>query len=340
MKFGAHMPTSGGVWRGLERGVTTGCEVVQLFVKNNMQWSGRAFTPAELERYQAQEAKARFAAVFGHAGYLINLAAPPSPNRDKSLQSLILELSLAAQLNLPFLVLHPGSHLGRGEEAGLDQLVRGLDEVLAATADSPVRIALENTAGQGACLGARLEHLAAAFQRVKCPARLAVCLDTAHCFAAGYPVHTAAGWDAALAEAERLFGLNQIVAFHLNDSKTALGSRVDRHAGIGQGLIGRAGFQHLVNDHRFRDTPGCLETPKSPDLHEDLENLAILRSLIRAPAGAPDAASVPGQDPGRRGARTTRKPMSKLPPAGSLQERTAHRHQRGRSPHPPPRRTR
>ncbi len=294
------MPTAGGVWRGLERGLATGCQVVQLFVKNNMQWSGRAFTAAEVELYQARAAAARFSAVFGHAGYLINLAAPPSPNRDKSLESLILELKLAAQLGLPFLVLHPGSHLGGGEAVGLDHLVRGLDEVFAATSGSGVRIALENTAGQGACLGARLEHLAAAFQRVSSPARLAVCLDTAHFFAAGYPVHTAAGWTRAIGEAERLFGLDQIVAFHLNDSKAALGSRVDRHAGIGQGQIGRAGFEHIVNDGRFRDTPGCLETPKSPDLHEDLENLAVLRSLVRTRH----------HKPGRTGASTTRKPRS------------------------------
>lgn len=284
MKFGAHMPTSGGVWRALERGEATGCEVVQLFVKNNMQWSGRPFTPKELEQYRTRAAATRFARVFGHAGYLINLAAPDSPNRERSVASLVQEIELATQLDLPFLVLHPGSHLGAGEAAGVDQLVRGLDEVLAATRRSTVRIALENTAGQGACLGARLEHLAAAFERTKRPERLAVCLDTAHFFAAGYAIQTPAGWDAAIGEADRLFGLDRIVALHLNDSKTDLGSRVDRHAGIGQGKVGRAAFRHIVNDPRFRDTPGCLETPKSPDLHEDVENLAILRSLLKRKA--------------------------------------------------------
>ena len=285
MKFGAHMPTSGGVWRALERGAETGCEVVQLFVKNNMQWTGRPFTPKELERYTAGVAATRFARVFGHAGYLINLAASPSPNRDKSLASLAQEIELATQLELPFLVLHPGSHLGAGEAAGLEQLVRGLDEVIAATRGSPVRLALENTAGQGACLGARLEHLATAFDRVRRPERLAVCLDTAHFFAAGYAIQSPAGWEAAMVEAERLFGLEQVVAFHLNDSKTELGSRVDRHAGIGQGKLGRAAFRHIVNDARFAETPGCLETPKSPDLHEDVENLDVLRGLVKGRKG-------------------------------------------------------
>lgn len=274
------MPTKGGVWRALECGTRVGCEVVQLFVKNNMQWFGRPYTPDELRRYATQAASSRFGCVFGHAGYLINLAAPPSPNRDNSLKSLIQEIELATSLGLPFLVMHPGSHLGQGEAAGLANLVAGLDEVFAATRSSPVRIALENTAGQGACLGDRLAHLATIYDGVQQPERLAVCLDTAHFFAAGYPIHQPHGWDRAIKEVEALVGLDQVLAFHLNDSKTDLGSRVDRHAGIGQGRIGRDGFRHIVNDPRFAERPGCLETPKSADLHEDLENLAILRALV------------------------------------------------------------
>lgn len=281
MKFGAHMPTRGGVWKALQRGADLGCEVVQLFVKNNMQWFGKAYAPADLHRY-AEECDARsFACIFGHAGYLINLAAPPSLNRDKSLQSLIQEIQFATDLGLPFLVLHPGSHLGQGEGFGLQQLIAGLDEVCRATRRSPVRIALENTAGQGHCLGHRIAHLAAGFDGVQHPERLGLCLDTAHFFAAGYDLRTPRGWDDAIHEVETLIGLKQILAFHLNDSQTDLGSRVDRHAGIGQGRIGRAAFRHIVNDARFRDLPGCLETPKSPDLHEDRANLALLRRLSR-----------------------------------------------------------
>jgi deoxyribonuclease-4 len=199
MKLGAHMPTSGGVWRALERGARTGCEVVQLFVKNNMQWSGRPFTPKELAQYQAQSATHLFERVFGHAGYLINLAAPPSPNRDKSIASLIQEIELATQLGLPFLVLHPGSHLGAGEEAGLNQLVRGLDEVMAATRRSPVRMALENTAGQGACAGSAPRTPRRRFRAGEAACALAVCLDTAHFFAAGYAVRHRRGGYAAMA---------------------------------------------------------------------------------------------------------------------------------------------
>jgi len=280
MKLGAHMPTSGGAWRALERGIGLGCDIVQLFVKNNMQWFSRPHEPKELADYANQLASGKLHAVFGHAGYLINLGAEPGPNRDNSLKSLVQEINLATALGLPFLVMHPGAHLGKGEEQGIKRIVEGLDEVFRITKDSPVRIALENTAGQGSCLGHKVEHLAEVFQRVKRPERLGICLDTAHFFEAGFDLRTQKGWNDAIGQVETLIGLKQVLAFHLNDSKTDLGSRVDRHAGIGQGKIGKEPFRHIVNDPRFRDRPGCLETPKSKDLHEDVENLAILRSLM------------------------------------------------------------
>jgi deoxyribonuclease IV len=174
-----------------------------------------------------------------------------------------------------------GYTVGAGKQEGIKQVVTGLNEVFRTTKNSPVRIALEVTAGQGTCLGYRIAHLASIYDAVDQPARLGVCLDTAHLFAAGYRVHTLKGWNKTIKETDALVGLKEVLAFHLNDSKTELGSRVDRHAGIGQGKIGREAFSHIVNDPRFRGLPGCLETPKSPDLHEDIENLAILRSLVK-----------------------------------------------------------
>ena len=282
MLFGAHMSTGGGAYRALQRGIGIGCEIVQMFVKNNMQWFGKSCSQEDLRLYANELGAGKLKAVFGHTGYLINLGAPDSDNREKSLKSLLQEIQFATDLGLPFLVLHPGAHLGSGEEAGINQIVAGLNEIFAATKASPVRIALENTAGQGSCLGCEIRHLAMIFERVKKPERLAICLDTAHFFAAGYDIRTAKGWNSAIGEVETLIGLKQIVAFHLNDSKTDLGSRVDRHAGIGQGKIGRDAFKHIVNDSRFATHPACLETPKSADLHEDVENLAILRSLVKA----------------------------------------------------------
>jgi deoxyribonuclease-4 len=281
MRLGAHCSTAGGVAKAIERAISIGAEVCQVFVKNNMQWFGRAYRADELEAYRRQLALAGLARVFGHTGYLINIAAPPSPNLERSVKSLIHEVELATQLGLPFLVLHPGAHLGAGEGAGLNQATRSLNTVFRATRRSPVRIALENTAGQGTCLGHRVAHLAEIFDAVDRPERLGVCLDTAHFFAAGYDLRTASGWATAVREVEETLGLEQILAFHLNDSKTDLGSRVDRHAGIGRGKIGRAAFARLVNDPRFDQHPGCLETPKSKDLHEDIENLAILRKLTK-----------------------------------------------------------
>jgi deoxyribonuclease-4 len=229
----------------------------------------------------AELASQKFSSVFGHTGYLINLGAPASDNRDKSIKSLIQEINFATDLGIPFLVLHPGAHLGTGEENCVKQIVAGLNEVFAATKISPVRIALENTAGQGSCLGHKIEHLAAIFDHVKKPERLGVCLDTAHFFAAGYDIRSEKGWDAAIKEVDSLIGLKQILAFHLNDSKTDLGSRVDRHEHIGKGKIGREAFRHIVNDPRFKNSPGCLETPKTKDMHEDVENLAVLSSLLK-----------------------------------------------------------
>jgi deoxyribonuclease-4 len=279
MKFGAHMSISGGAWRALQRGRSIGCECVQLFVKNNMQWFGKPPSPRDLALYANELRGNSFSRVFGHAGYLINLAAPPSENRARSVKSLIQEIQFATALGLPFLVLHPGAHRGAGREAGLENTARGLDEVFAATKKSPVRIALENTAGQGSSLGKELEDLAEIYERVKRPERLGVCLDTAHLFAAGYDIRTARGWNAVVRKASSLFGLKEVLAFHLNDSKTDLGSRVDRHEHIGKGKIGKEGFRVIVNDPRFRTHPGCLETPKEKDLHEDVENLAVLRRL-------------------------------------------------------------
>jgi deoxyribonuclease-4 len=282
MYFGAHMPTAGGVWRALERGAGLGCEIVQIFVKNNQQWFGPPFRPEDLAQYANQLASGRFKRIFGHAGYLINLGGPASDKRDNSIRALVQELNLAETLGLPFLVMHPGAHLGAGDEAGLTQIVSGLNEVFRSTHQCPVRVALENTAGQGTCLGHQITHLARIIDRADHPKRLGVCLDTAHFFAAGYDIRTLAGWNAAIKEVDTLVGLDRVLAMHLNDSKVDLGSRVDRHAGLGQGKIGREPFRHIVNDPRFKELPGCLETPKSPDLHEDAENLAILRALASA----------------------------------------------------------
>jgi deoxyribonuclease-4 len=279
MKLGAHMPTAGGIYKAIERGIQLQCQCIQIFVKNNLQWFGKPYEPSDLAKFASELARDNAPMVFGHTGYLINLAAPNSENRKKSLHSLAQEIQFSTTLGLPFLVMHPGAHLNQGEEKGLEQIIAGLNEVFAATIDSPVKIALENTAGQGTCLGHQLEHLNIIMQGVNFPNRLGICIDTAHLYAAGYDITQRKGWDCVIDRIMRLFGLNRLLAVHLNDSKAALNSRVDRHAGIGKGFIGIETFRQITNDDRLADKPGCLETPKSPDLHEDKENLALLHSL-------------------------------------------------------------
>ena len=281
MHFGAHMSTGGGVWKALERGKSVGCESIQIFVKSNMRWYGTGHSDAEIKLFSKGVQEGNFRCVFGHTGYLINLGAPASANRDHSIKSLVQEIEFADKLGLPFLVMHPGAHLGTGEKPAFSQIVSGLNDAFAATRKSKVRIALENTAGQGTCLGAKVEHLAEIFDTVDKPERLGICLDTAHMFAAGYDIRTRKGWETFMKQVNSLVGLDQILAFHLNDSKTDLGSRVDRHAHIGEGKIGREAFRHIVNDARFKNHPACLETPKEEDLKEDVMNLTTLRSLLK-----------------------------------------------------------
>jgi deoxyribonuclease-4 len=270
IKLGAHMSIAGGVDRALERGASIGCDAIQIFLKNNMQWRGRKLTPGEIERFRQ-----RTMPVFAHSCYLINLAAPNAGVRQRSIAALVDEIERATALDVPFIVMHPGAHLGSGETAGLKTVARSLDEAFRATRKSPVKIALETTAGQGSNLGYRVEHLDAILQISRHPSRLAVCVDTCHLFAAGYDIRTRQGYESVMKSLSRL----PVVAFHLNDSKKPLGARVDRHEHIGKGHIGLAGFRRVLRDPRWRHLPMVLETPKGEDLREDVENLRALRSL-------------------------------------------------------------
>ena len=263
IKLGAHMSIAGGVSRALELGASIGCDAIQIFLKNNMQWAAKPLTADEVERF-----KARTIPVFAHSCYLINLATPDRRVRAKSVAAIVEEIERATRLGVPFIVMHPGAHLGAGEVAGLRAVAGGLDEAFRATRDSPVRIALETTAGQGTNLGYRFEHLVEILQRSDFPKRLAVCVDTCHLFAA------------TMQQLDSTIGRKCVVAFHLNDSKKPRGSRVDRHEHIGKGQIGVAGFRNVLHDPRWRDLPMVLETPKSDDMHEDVENLRVLRRLM------------------------------------------------------------
>src|SRR5213595_1357393 len=277
--LGAHMSIGGGVQTAIERGCSINCTAIQMFVKNNMQWFARPLMREEIRAFLEHRQRGELLSIFAHANYLINLATTNPQFHANSIRALFEELTRADQLELPFLVLHPGAHLGAGMEAGLAKIIGSIDRVLAGVPKVKTRIALETTAGQGSCLGDRFEHLAAIIANVREPERLCVCLDTAHVFAAGYELATEKLTRKTFAEFDRVVGLDRLVALHLNDSKTARGSRVDRHEHIGKGHIGLEAFRFIMRDRRFRKIPKVLETPKGKDLAEDVMNLKTLRSL-------------------------------------------------------------
>jgi deoxyribonuclease IV len=273
------MSIAGGPSKALERGRSIGCTAIQIFVKNNMQWFAKPFAEDELAAYHQHPDRPQL--VFGHASYLINLAATNPDFREKSIRALSEELHRADQLGLPFLVLHPGAHMGDGEEAGLTRIVSHLDTIFASPSGSNCRIALEITAGQGTSLGHTFEQLATIIERSKSPERLTTCLDTAHLFAAGFDIATAKGFWDMVHKFDRIIGRERLAVWHLNDSKTALGSRVDRHDHIGKGKIGLAPFCEIMRSEEFAAIPKVLETPKKEDLKEDVVNLRVLMEMIQ-----------------------------------------------------------
>ena len=277
--LGAHMSIRGGVSLAIERARSIRCTAMQMFVKNNMQWFARPLTREEIRAFLNHVQRGELLSVFGHANYLINLAATNPQFHANSIRALAEELVRADQLELPFLVLHPGAHLGAGEEAGLEKIVDSVDVVFRGIPKVRTKIALDITAGQGSCIGHRFEHLAHIIANAREPGRLRVCLDTAHLFAAGYEVGSEPGVRKVFREFDRVIGRSRLVAIHVNDSKTGRGSRVDRHEHIGKGRIGLGAFRFIMRSPRFRKIPKVLETPKGKDLAEDVINLKTLRAL-------------------------------------------------------------
>ncbi len=286
--FGAHCSIAGGLHRAAEIAAELDSGTVQLFTKNANQWSARPIADSEAKAFKAAVRKARLKHPTAHDSYLINLAAPGDELFEKSVAAFVDELTRAERLGLSYLVTHPGAHVGSGEDAGLRRVTEGLDEALRRTAGFKVKVLLENTAGQGTCLGHRFEHLARLIADSADPGRLAVCFDTCHAFAAGYDLSTQEGYDATFAEFARVVGLRKLKAFHVNDSARPLGSRVDRHAGIGLGRIGEAAFRRLANDPRFAKHPMILETPKEDAAGRPMDpvNLGKLRGFVAEAAAA------------------------------------------------------
>src|SRR5260221_300843 len=262
-RLGAHMSVAGGLPRAVERAVVHRCDALQIFAKNANQWRGRALPPEEVREFRARVKRAAIAPVVSHASYLINLASTSGALRRQSLDAMGDELDRAESLGLLGVVLHPGAYTIGNEADGLTLIAEALLELLRARRRGKTMILLENTAGQGTTLGATFEQLASIVARTNDDRRIGICLDTCHLIASGYDIGSPNGYDSTFRQFGRLVGFDRLKAFHMNDSKRPLGSRVDRHEHIGQGCLGLEPFRRIVNDRRFRDLPMLLETPKA-----------------------------------------------------------------------------
>ncbi|NOX37543.1 MAG: deoxyribonuclease IV [Calditrichaeota bacterium] len=276
--LGAHTSIAGGVFQAIRIGAEIKADVVQIFSKNQMQWKARWYRPEELERYFDIIHKTGIRPVTIHTAYLINLASPDATTAQRSFDALVDELKRAEVLQVPYLVMHPGAHMGQGEAMGIQVVARQLRRALDVAAVDGVTILLECTAGQGTNLGYRFEHLRDIMAASGCDDRLGVCLDTCHLFAAGYDLRTVESWNATFEAFNEVVGRHTLRAFHLNDSLKPFGSRRDRHARIGQGELGISAFRVLLNDARLKDIPMILEIPGGN--HAYAEDLQILRGLI------------------------------------------------------------
>jgi deoxyribonuclease IV len=287
--FGSHLSIAGGLHNALLEAERLGFDIVQIFTKNQQQWRVPPLPEEQIRLWKENARRLKFKKTVSHASYLINLASPDDLLWQKSVDLFIEEISRCALLGIPYLVIHPGAHMGAGEEVGLKRVAAALDVAHATANVEGVTTCLEITAGQGSSVGHRLEHLAGIIDRAKCGKRLGVCLDTAHLFAAGYDFR-GRKYAAFRKEVDRLLGIRRVKVLHLNDSKKDLGSRVDRHDHIGHGKIGLEGFRPFVRDKAFASIPKILETPKekAPDGRDwDTVNAEALKGLMRT-AGVRD----------------------------------------------------
>lgn len=275
--IGAHISTKGGLHTVFERAAAINATALALFAKNSNQWKGKVMSGDDVQTFASLR---NVQPIISHASYLINLATTNPEFHAKSIAAMIDELDRAERLGIHAVVLHPGAHLNAGADAGLDQIARSLDQIHAAIPDHRVVTFLETAAGQGSCVGCTFEELGKIIDSVDDKRRVGICIDTCHVFAAGYEIRTRDGYEAMVDEVERFVGLENVGAFHLNDSKKGLGSRVDRHQHIGEGEIGLEAFRMLLNDARFAKIPKLLETPKTIETASDLRNIATLRSLL------------------------------------------------------------
>jgi deoxyribonuclease-4 len=280
MLLGAHESISGGLYKALLNGKGDGCECVQLFTKSASQWKAKPLGKEDAVLFAEARKETGIDIAAAHDSYLINLGAPDDVSWNKSRGAFLDEMRRAELVGLQFLIFHPGAHKGSGEKEGIERIASAIACFLDETKGDRLVLLLETTAGQGSYLGYRFEHLADIIEQAGGGERLGVCYDTCHTFAAGYDIRTPEKCDSVLEEFDSIVGLDRLRAFHLNDSKGAFESRVDRHEQIGKGAIGLEAFRSLVNNPALKEVPGFLETPPLPNGEDSFKkNIKLLKSL-------------------------------------------------------------
>jgi len=277
MNLGAHMSISGGLHLAFDRGEEATCSIIQIFTKNATQWKAKPLTDEDKKKFLETWEKSSIKTVMAHDSYLINLASPDEKTYEKSVEAFAIELGRAEFLNIPYLIMHPGAHMGRGEKFAIRRVAESFNRLIEEGKASKTIILIETTAGQGTNIGYRFEHIRDIIALVKDQARFGACFDTCHAFAAGYDLRDEKSFEKTFDEFDRIVGLDRLYAFHLNDSKHDLGSKKDRHEHIGKGFLGLEPFRLLLNDKRFKNHPMSLETPKEEEM--DVTNLQTLRGL-------------------------------------------------------------
>jgi deoxyribonuclease-4 len=278
--LGAHVSVAGGVYNAPGLGLACGCDVIQIFARYPTRWETPDLGSEDVEKFKRAQEKTGVHAVATHASYLINLASSSPSLYERSIEAMAEEMKRAAMLGIENVVVHPGSAKDKDFDGAISRVAGAMRDL--ADGIDGAHICLETTAGQGTSVGYRLSHIGEIIERSGCAERMYVCLDSCHLYAAGYDISAKEGFERLTAELKSLGLTEKVRVIHLNDSRRELGSRVDRHEHIGEGMIGLQGFSHLLNHPPFRDVPFILETPKGDDpIKSDSDNLYKLRKLIK-----------------------------------------------------------
>lgn len=280
MLLGAHISIADGISESVLHGKKIGCNTIQIFVKSNLQWKARDINKFEIQEFLRNKIETKINPVIAHSSYLINLASYNKRIRNLSIKSFRRELEIAQVLEIPYFIFHPGYHKEASLKTGIRLIAKALNQIISKD-DYKITILLENTSGQGSSIGYRFEQLADIIDIVNKKKRIGVCFDTCHVFSAGYEIRNREDYEKTFDEFEKIIGIKRLKVFHLNDSKGYLGSKIDRHQHIGKGYLGLEPFRFILNDKRFQNIPMIIETPKDHGNEKDIENLTILKSLIK-----------------------------------------------------------